>query len=148
VDLLNRWIDLEGEDTKTGEPRKIKMTQEVYAHLRECLRGKNPDAFVFTREDGCRVVDPRDDWYSLCVTSGLGSYVPAKRKSGQEYNRYVGLNLHDFRRSAIRNMTRSGVTETVAMRISGHKTASVFRRYNITDERDLAEATRRIEAGR
>ena len=36
----------------------------------------------------------------------------------------------------------------VAMKISGHKTASVFGRYDITDERDLAEATRKIEAGR
>jgi hypothetical protein len=45
-------------------------------------------------------------------------------------------------------MTRRGISETVAMKISGHKTAHVFRRYNITDERDLAEATKKIEAGR
>ena len=147
VDLLNRWIELEGEDTKSGEPRKVKMTQEVYDRLCACMRGKSSDAFVFTREDGKRVVDPRDDWYSLCVASELGAYVPAKRASGEEYERYVGLNLHDFRRSAIRNMTRRGVTESVAMKISGHKTASVFRRYNIVDERDLAEATQKIEAG-
>jgi hypothetical protein len=79
---------------------------------------------------------------------GLGNFIPAKRKNGKDYLQYQGLNLHDFRRSAIRNMTRRGVNDTTAMKISGHKTASVFRRYNIVDERDLVEATRLIEAGR
>ena len=104
---------------------------------------------MFTREDGedgTRVVDHRQDWYDLCVAAKLGSYVPAKRQNGQTYNKYVGLNPHDFRRSALRNMTRRGVTEKVAMTISGHSTRSVFDRYNIVDETDLAEATRKIEA--
>lgn len=148
VDLLDRWIDLEGDGTKNGEARKIPMTAEVFELLRLCLRGKKPEGYVFTREDGSRVADPRDDWYSLCVASELGIYVPAKRKNGEDYNRYVGLNLHDFRRSAIRNMTRRGVNDKTAMRISGHKTFSVFQRYNIVDEADLVEASKRIERGR
>ncbi len=124
------------------------MTSEAYELLRACVAGKKPEDFVFTREGGHRVVDPREEWYSLCVSSGLGQWIPAKRKNGEEFNAYRGLNLHDFRRSAIRNMTRRGVSETIAMRISGHKTASVFRRYNIVDERDLERAARLIEAGR
>jgi integrase len=115
--------------------------------MRACVSGKNPDDFVFTRRDGSRVVDPRDDWYTLCVSAGLGRFVPAKRNNGEAYDRYVGLHLHDFRRSAIRNMTRRGVPESVAMKISGHKTQSVFRRYNITDERDLKQAAKLIESG-
>ena len=129
------------------------MTNEVYDLMRECVRGKGPDDYVFTRDeergDGrvvrTGVVDPRDDWYALCVESGLGRWVTAKRKNGQDYLKYVGLNLHDFRRSAIRNMTRRGVGTKTAMRISGHKAFAVFQRYNITDEADLIQASELIE---
>jgi integrase len=124
------------------------MTGEVFQPMLEFARDKKPDDYVFTRASGQPIVDPRREWYSLCVASGLGNFIPAKRKNGQDYLQYVGLNLHDFRRSAIRNMTRRGVNDTTAMKISGHKTASVFRRYNIVDERDLVEVTRLIEAGR
>jgi integrase len=145
VDFFGRWLELEQGTTKNDEGRKVHMTQEVFDLMRACTSGKNPDDFVFTREDGTNVVDPRDDWYALCVASGLGQYVPAKRANGKEYQRYVGLNLHDFRRSAIRVMLRHGVLQNVAMRISGHKTEEVFRRYDILNEDDLIEATKKIE---
>ncbi|MGH7823499.1 MAG: hypothetical protein ACREQ9_27370, partial [Candidatus Binatia bacterium] len=49
------------------------------------------------------------------------------------------------RRSAVRNMIRAGVDRDVAKRISGHRTDSMFSRYNITDARDQIEAFRRVE---
>ena len=55
-----------------------------------------------------------------------------------------GRLLHDFRRTAVRNLERAGVARSVAMKITGHKTESVYRRYAIVCDADLQEAARKL----
>src|SRR4029453_5954232 len=72
-----------------------------------------------------------------------GRQIKAPRKSWNKARAETGLStkmLHDFRRTAARDLVRGGVNELVAMKITGHKTRSVFDRYNIVNEDDLRDA--------
>ena len=86
-------------------------------------------AYVFHRGDGNQVVDYRKRW----ATAAKAAHVTDRL-------------FHDFRRTAVRNMVRAGVPQTVAMRISGHKTASMFQRYDVTSTADQLEAVKKTAA--
>jgi integrase len=85
--------------------------------------------FVFQRS-GKRIKDLRAAWEAACKAAG-----------------HPGMLLHDLRRSAVRNMERAGLSRSVAMQLTGHKTEAVYRRYAITSEADLREGVERLNVG-
>jgi integrase len=155
LDLMAKIIDL-GE-TKNGDQRMITMTEHVFQVLVRCVAGKKPEDFVFTRDDGSPVKDFRQSWWNASIRSGLGRFqcreceqiVSEGRKCAmchaKKKAKYFGLHFHDLRRTGIRNMSRKGIPEKVGMLISGHKTDSVYRRYNIIDMEVVKAATAKID---
>ncbi|MGA9571471.1 MAG: hypothetical protein WBS17_15405, partial [Candidatus Acidiferrales bacterium] len=72
-------------------------------------------------------------WAETCAKIGVGKF-------DKEHRKYEGLKIHDLRRSAARNLRKAKVPEDVAMKITGHKTSAIFRRYAITDGEDVRDA--------
>jgi len=137
VDLMEQVVRLEAGTTKNDEARIIPLAPELYEVLKmqKAIRDqKYPEsAWVFSR-DGQEILDFRGGWDEACKTAGLWD---AQAKKPTKL-------FHDLRRTGVRNLVRAGVPESVAMRISGHKTRSVFERYNIVTETDLKSAAQRL----
>lgn len=133
VDFAEGVIRLSGKQTKNANARVLPIDDEL-AKLLKPERKKSGPVFAFTSF--------RKAWCNACVKVGLGTLDRAgeNKKLNGDYGKYEGLIPHDLRRSAVRDMIRAGVPQTVAMRISGHKTDSVFRRYDITEDKDLLAA--------
>jgi integrase len=146
IDFEAGNVRLEAGTTKNREARQFPFTSELRKIL-EDQRAKR-DAltkigkicpWVFFRYEfqkngkpsiynGKPIGEFKHSWTTACTNAGL-----------------PGRLMHDFRRTAVRNLVRAGIPERVAMKMTGHKTRSVFERYNIVSEGDLKDAAARLE---
>ena len=137
VNLKSRFIDLEPEDTKDREARNIPICDELYKMLyampnRIQASGKDNHVFLYR---GKPVADIRRGLKDAC------------KKAGIKYGRFVkgGFIFHDLRHTFNTNMRKSGVAESVIMKITGHSTREMFDRYNTVDEDDTRKAVKQLE---
>jgi integrase len=145
VDFNAGEVKLDAGTTKNGEARTFPMTNDLRVMLRaqhaeheKLKQAGQIEPWVFWRmvaeERGGEkkpqpIVSFTKAWKIACRAAGCPGKIP-----------------HDLRRTAIRNFVRTGSSESVAMKLSGHKTRSVFDRYNIISGDDLKDAARRLDS--
>lgn len=139
VDMDHGTLRLDAGSTKNREGRVVYLTPSLREALRAQLQRvdelqkklERVIPFVFPhlagRHKGERIIEFRKAWRKATRAAGL-----------------PGLLVHDLRRSAVRNMERASVPRSVAMKVTGHRTESVYRRYAIVSDADLQDASRRI----
>src|SRR5215470_8686044 len=139
VDLDSGTLRLDPGAPKNDEGRVVYLTPELKALLAAQLerveelskrtRQIVPHLFphLTGRRAGTRRGDFRKAWTTACQKAGV-----------------PGMLRHDLRRTAVRNMVNLGVPERVAMKVTGHKTRSVFDRYHIVSPGDLQDVARRL----
>ena len=136
VDLENGWLRLDPGESKNSEGRMFPLTPELRDILsRQLERTRQlqlatgqviPWAF---HRDGKPIKNYYGGWDRACRVAG-----------------YPDRVAHDLRRTAVRNLERAGVPRSAAMKMTGHKTESVYRRYAIVDEAMLREGAVKLAA--
>jgi integrase len=135
VDLEAGEVRLDAEKTKNREGRVFPF--DLMPALRTLLEGRDEQRkalkesgtitpWVFLHEDGTQAKNFRGAWKAACKAAGV-----------------PGRLVHDLRRTAVRNLVRAGVSEQVAMKLTGHKTRSVFDRYDIVSGDDLSRVLKK-----
>jgi integrase len=126
-------LTLAAKDAKSRHARRIPLVGPLRSILERRVAVRRLDCpLIFWRmSDGkpTRVYEFRKAWESACTAAGI-----------------AGKLFHDLRRTGVRNLIRAGVDRKVAMKISGHRTESVFERYNIDTDADIRTAMEKLSA--
>ena len=162
MDVKAGTVRLEPGTTKNKEGRTFPLNAELRRLLDERREAQklrtrrtkvvalkdDGEAFVFTKKNGRPICTFGKRWHSAVRAIGVPDRVVKKRLASGKVvaRRLPGLLFHDFRRTAVRRLERAGVARSVAMKLVGHKTESVYRRYAIVNEGDLREAVEKIGA--
>jgi integrase len=132
IDLERGSLRLEPGTTKNNKGRLIPLVNEVVKalwHWKQQTLQRYPSCSWVCHYRGKRLLNiPTKSWKKACQWVGLKAKL-----------------FHDLRRTAVRNMVRAGVTERVAMTISGHRTRSIFDRYDIVNDTDITRAGMLLE---
>lgn len=136
VDWTAGTVRLEPDTTKNDDgrtfpfevlPELTTMLKRQWEHTKALQRATGRlIPFVFHR-NGHPIKSFKNGWKSACEAAHVPGRIP-----------------HDFRRTAVRNLERAGVPRSVAMKLTGHKTESVYRRYAIVSEADLSDGLKRL----
>ena len=136
ADLKGRgWLRLEPGETKNDEGRMFPMTSRLRAiietqleHTKALEKATGRIIPWLFHRNGKPIKTFRRSWLTACKNAGMPGKVP-----------------HDFRRTAVRNLERAGVPRSAAMKMVGHKTEAIYRRYAIAEEKMLGEAGDKLE---
>jgi integrase len=136
VDFKTGTVRLEPGTTKNNEGRTFYLTPELRACLEaqriltDSLQKKTRQVIPWVfHHNGAPIKHFRRNWRTACRKAGLPGRIP-----------------HDFRRTAVRNLERAGVPRSTAMKMVGHKTESIYRRYAIVDDQMLREGSAKLAA--
>ena len=150
VDRQNGIVTLKVGETKNDEGRTVYLDGELRELFETLWQQRKKKAslspYVFLNRTGTGPIgNIKKSWNNACRKIGLGY---GYRITGEYVQKWesklpAGPIFHDLRRTAVRNMVRSGVPERVVMMISGHKTRAVFDRYNIVNDADLKLAAQK-----
>ncbi|MFH1629647.1 MAG: tyrosine-type recombinase/integrase [Pseudomonadota bacterium] len=147
VDLKARTVTLNADQTKNKEARVMYMEDALLSVMFEQWASGDGCSYVFHRE-GQKIKNFRGTWNQGCRDAGIGYGYKSSIKYAKEWEEKglkPGPIYHDLRRTAVREMDRAGVSRKVAMMRTGHKTESVYNRYNIGTEADLKNAAQQLE---
>ena len=135
VDFRSGWLRLEPGETKNDEGRQFPLTADLRAALERqrarTLVGEQATGAIISwmfHRAGKPIKSFRRAWVTACRKAGVPDRIP-----------------HDFRRTAVRNLERAGVPRSTAMKMVGHKTESIYRRYAIVDEAMLKEGAVKLQ---
>ena len=128
VDLEAKVIRLPIELSKNKKGLTIPLRGRLLLLVQQAWNNRSLECPYLFHHKGEPIGDFRKAFDTACTAAGLQGILP-----------------HDLRRSAVRNFIRAGVKESVAMRLSGHRTRSVFDRYNIVSEDDLIDASTKLQ---
>ena len=127
VDLKRGFIQFRSQDTKNHEARQVPLTPAVHTCLTELAKVRQLSTKHVYLYEGNSVTEVKRAFHTA-------------KKHAQIEN----FRFHDLRHCAATNLRRAGVDTVTAMKIVGHKSERMHRRYNSVSEPDLLAAASKI----